>query len=283
MYIHTFTHTLMHAFTQVWTLISIHTQRHTHTCLLFSSQVSLTLSTTLMCSAQKTLVAWESKLDQIHWLFRYFQISACFALWPSEYLAESSSSPWGCVNQLFLVMPSSKAEQWGKWSRRTWFPLQKVKLRCSFRKTGRGVSQETALGPRLKRKHFPSGRGTCGHPWCPPTHLLIFYNFSTKARMGSTSVNLSGMAHPVSPPTSSGSSILSRIQEAITIHGFLSMGTKFPSVRCDRGSAFLACIQTQCLLLSACVYPAFALWLSPFPFGLHLPGFSFFTLQIQRG
>lgn len=91
--------------------------------------------------------------------------------------------------------------------------------------------------------------------------------------MGSMPVNLSGMAHPISPPTSSGSSILDRIQEAITIHGSLSMGTKSHSVRCDRDTTFLACIQSQCLLLSTCVYPVFALWLSPFPFGLHLLGF----------
>ena len=41
------------------------------------------------------------------------------------------------------------------------------------------MPQETAPGPCLKRKHFPSGRGTCSHPWCLPilsAHFSQLFN-----------------------------------------------------------------------------------------------------------
>lgn len=83
-------HDHVHPLTQMYTLTyTHHTHANVHTWLLPSL---LDANTSMASSIPKALVAWELRQDNVHGLFRYFQISTHSALWTSKCLAEANFS-----------------------------------------------------------------------------------------------------------------------------------------------------------------------------------------------
>lgn len=197
---YTHPHAYRHAHTNIHSHVCTHIHTHTQLCLSLPD-----INTSRMWSAQKVFVTWELKLDHIHWLFRYFQISACFAfvdIWIFGWGKHFSVPPSlrGCVNQLFLIISSHQSRTVGK--------VRSINSVSIKKGIGWNVDSEncrlegfykvTTLSPCLIRKE------TNSPPCCLLTYLPSFSQFPRKARKLGMPANLSEMLHPSSRQTSPG-------------------------------------------------------------------------------
>lgn len=176
MYMHNHVHTLIQICTLTYTH---HTHANIHTWLL-PSLLEANIST--VYSTQKALVAWEWKPDNVHWLFKHFQISSHSALWTAECLARANfflQLPLSGVVQLVIPNnPFPPRQSSGKVSAINYLHYRKYRLDNQFKEPGyRGTLQrgnsEGALCRKRKSHCAPSP-----HPLiCPLSHTI-----STKVR-----------------------------------------------------------------------------------------------------
>lgn len=128
-----------------------------------------------------------------HCLFRYFQMSTCFAClvdvrtfdWGK--LFSAAPSLWGCVNQLFQIIPSQQDRAVGKWRQSSLPPQQNLDIRKLLWRTWslKGLCKVITPTPSRRRSHLSKERSHS--PLSSHPSLSALFLITSQQRSGSPS------------------------------------------------------------------------------------------------